>query len=90
VGRKRGENLVLLRLGHVEKVERSPKLGRDLVEFGRRDLQFAMRLFQAEGSIARLGIRRPLPNPLAGSVPPPGRSPFLEYAVLANDGALDF
>ena len=45
---KRSQNLPFLLLGHVEVVERSPKLGRDFVEDGGRDLQRPMGFFQAE------------------------------------------
>ena len=50
---KRSQNLPFLLLGHVEVVERSPKLSRDLVEDGGRDLQRPMGFFQAERSTAR-------------------------------------
>jgi hypothetical protein len=49
---KCSQNLLLLPLGHLEEVKRSPKLSRDFVELGGRDLQFAMGFFQAEGSTA--------------------------------------
>ena len=45
---KCSQNLPLLLLGHLEEVKGSPKFGRDFVEFGGRDLQFAVRFFQAE------------------------------------------
>jgi len=35
------EKLVLLALGHLEEVERSSELSRDLIELGRRNLQLA-------------------------------------------------
>jgi hypothetical protein len=42
VGGKCTENLFLLALGHREEVKRSSKFSRDLIEFGGRDLQFAV------------------------------------------------
>src|SRR5439155_23754545 len=54
VCRKCGQNLPLLLLGHLEEVKRSPKFSRDFIELGRRDLQFAMGLFEAKGSTAHL------------------------------------
>jgi hypothetical protein len=44
------QNFLLLPLGHLEEVKRSPKFSRDFVELGGRDLQFTMRFFQAQGS----------------------------------------
>jgi hypothetical protein len=41
---KFGQNLLLLRLRHLEEVERSPKFSRDFVGLGGRDLQFAKRI----------------------------------------------
>ena len=49
---KCSQNLLLLLLGHLEEVERSPKFSRDFVELGGRDLQFAVSFFQAERSTA--------------------------------------
>jgi len=51
---KCGQNLLLLLLGHLEEVKRSPKFSRDFIELGRRDLQFAMSLFEAKRSTALL------------------------------------
>jgi hypothetical protein len=42
---KCSQNLLLLPLGHLEEVKRSPEFSRDFIELGRRDLEFAMGLF---------------------------------------------
>ena len=47
------QDLLLLLVWHLEKVKSSAKFGSDLIELGGRDLQFAMRLVQAERSFAR-------------------------------------
>jgi hypothetical protein len=47
------QDLLLLLVWHLEKVKSSAKFGSALIELGGRDLQFAMRLFQVERSIAR-------------------------------------
>ena len=52
VSGKGSQNLLLLAFGHLEEVKRSPKFGRDFVELGGRDLQFAMGFFQAERGTA--------------------------------------
>ena len=44
---KRTQNLLLLPLGHVEKVKRSPKLGRDFIELRGRNPECAVGYFQA-------------------------------------------
>src|SRR5215216_958397 len=57
VCRKSTQNLLLFPLGHLEEVKRSPEFGRDFIELGGRDLQFAVGFFQAERSSARFGGR---------------------------------
>ena len=54
---KRGQNLIRFLLGNFEKRERSPKLGRNLIELRRRNLEVAVSNFQADGSAARLCSR---------------------------------
>jgi len=49
---KAASDLLRLQFGHLEELKRSPKCGRDFVELGWRDLQFAMGFFQAERGIA--------------------------------------
>jgi hypothetical protein len=44
---KCSQNLLLLPVGHLEVVKRSPELSRDFIELGGRDLQFAVGFFQA-------------------------------------------
>jgi hypothetical protein len=40
---------ILFPLGHADKVKRAPKLSCYFIEFFRRDLEFAVGFFQAEG-----------------------------------------
>ena len=91
---KRSQNLPFLLLGHVEVVERSPKLSRDFVEDGGRDLQRPMGFFQAERSTARfraciaLGAARNVADPECAhelEARKPAQivgAPFVEFAVL--------
>src|SRR5215208_1087972 len=53
VCREGTQNLLLFALGHLEDVKGSPEFGRDFIELGGRDLQFAMGFFQAKRSFAR-------------------------------------
>jgi hypothetical protein len=54
MGGKCSENLFRVPFGNLEMRERAPKLGRNLIEFGRRDLEVVVSNFQTNGSAAGL------------------------------------